>query len=363
MSLQDIKDQQVPVRLLKNMLERDRLPNGLLFWGPGGVGKHLAAVETAKAINCTGARADACDACLPCRKIMRANHPDVREIRPVRRARVIDVEAIEMLNEFAALGTFESERRVFIIVDADRMNTSAQNHFLKTLEEPPGSCLFILVSDFPRVLLPTIRSRCQQVRFGTLQPQTVADILVRERDLPSDVARAMAALSQGRVSRALELTDSEKRDVVLEVVRELRSSGNPVSLAKEFAKHLSRKREQLADMADVEIREALGEEATREDKERLKAEHMANVDARCRRDMMDYLYLFEAWYRDATVFALTGDPERILNRDQLTELEQAEIDQDKLERKVGAIEKARVYLERFLNEERVFRDMFFVLAD
>ncbi len=360
MSFDEIRDQAVPIRLLRNMLRRKRVPNGLLFWGAGGVGKRMAALTMTRALNCTESPDDACGTCLACRKITHGNHPDVRIVAPLRKARIIDVETIEGINEFAALRAFESEWRVFIILEAERMNLAAQNHFLKTLEEPPGKSLFMLVSEFPRTLLPTIRSRCQQIRFGTLQPKTVAEILVRDRDLPPDVAESIAGLSQGQMSRALDLVDSEKRAVVLDVARQLAQGMDPLALAGEFAQHLASQREEIAALIKGDVDESLLAEATREDKERLKAEEKARIDAASRRDIMEYLYLFETWYRDVSVYGLCGDLSRVLNRDQGAQLTAAPAAD--MSDKLAAIEKARIYLERFLNEERVFRDLFFALA-
>ena len=80
MSLAEIKDQDAPVRLLRNMLRRNRVPNGLLFWGPGGVGKRLTAMALARALNCAAGGDDACGTCLSCRKVTSGNHPDVKVV-------------------------------------------------------------------------------------------------------------------------------------------------------------------------------------------------------------------------------------------------------------------------------------------
>ncbi|HOZ47273.1 MAG TPA: DNA polymerase III subunit delta' [Candidatus Hydrogenedentes bacterium] len=360
MSFIAIRDQAVPIRLLRHMLERSRVPNGLLLWGPGGVGKRLTALEVAKAVNCAEGKNDACDRCLTCRKITSGNHPDVRMVAPVKRARVIDVETVETINEFAALRAFESAWRVFIILDAERMNLPAQNHFLKTLEEPAGRSLFILVTEFPRMLLPTIRSRCQQIRFGTLRPETVAELLIRERGLPRDQAEALAELSQGQMSRALDLVDSDKRAVVLEITQRLAEGGDPLSVAEEFSNHLTGLRDQITGAVKTTADIRAPEEITREDREQMKAEEQAVIDAWYRHDVMNYLYLFQTWYRDIAVYHATGETALVLNRDQLDRLRAAA--PIHLDEKVEAVGKARTYLERFINEERVFRDLFFALA-
>ena len=239
MSFDDIKDQAIPLRLLRNIVLRGRVPNGLLFWGPGGVGKMMAALEMAKAINCESGTGDACGTCLPCRKVAHGNHPDVKHITPSGKTCNIKVEAIDFVNDLATYRPFEARWRIILIQDADRMGVPAQNHFLKTLEEPPSNTLFILLTEFPRALLPTIRSRCQQLRFGTLRPDTVASLLMRERDVDPNAAAAIAAVSQGQMSRALDLVDTKKRTVMLDVTQRLESGEDPLALSEEFVQHKS----------------------------------------------------------------------------------------------------------------------------
>jgi len=359
MSLNDIRDQDVAVRLLRSVLERDRVPSGLMFWGGDGVGKRTTAMEFAKAINCLELPADACGKCISCRKVDHGNHPDLKIIAPVKKSRNIDVETIEGMNEMASLRAFEGRWRVFIILEADRMRPAAQNHFLKTLEEPPGRSIFILVTAHPRVLLPTIRSRCQMVRFRNLHPETVVELLQQHRDLTDDLARSVASLAQGQMSRAYDLVDSEKREIALSIPAQLAAGDDPSVLADEFAKALDAQRKQVE--AAV-MAEANNEgEMSREDRDRAKDELQAVADALARRDILEYLYLLETWYRDELVFAATGDGERVMNRDQLDRF-RGGTSRDPAA-KVEAIERARHYLDRFINEERVFRDLFFSLSE
>ena len=361
MSFRDIRDQHVPIRLLRNVLGRNRTPNGLLLWGPGGVGKRLTAMEFAKALNCVGRRenpanTDACDGCLSCRKVVSGNHPDVSILTPVKKSRVIDVDSVTSMNEMAALRAFESPWRVFIIQEADRMSISAQNHFLKTLEEPPGNSVFILLTEYPGLLLPTIRSRCQRLRFGALRPETVTELLMNSREVSEVTARAIAAVSQGQMSRALDLVDTDKRDVVLALVRDLAEGKDPVDLAEAFAKQLDARRSRI----EAALKAEVDDEVSREEREEQKKQQMALAEALIRRDIMDFLYLLETWCRDAFVCSVALDGAPILNRDHLDLLQRTP--PGDFDRKLAAIEKARVYLERFLNEERVFRDLFFALA-
>lgn len=359
MSFKEIRDQATPVRLLQNLIRRGRIPNGLLFWGAGGVGKRLAAVALAKAINCKVVEDDSCGECLSCRKIAHDNHTDVKIISPSGRSRNIGVDVIDFINDLAMYHAFEGDWRVIIVEDADRMREPAQNHFLKTLEEPPSNTLFILLTEYPGMLLPTIRSRCQQVRFRSLRPETVAELLMAQEGIDASRAEALAAISQGQMTRALDLVTSEKRDVVLDITRRLASGEDPLELSEEFSRHLTAQRDAIKASIKAEFDTPDAKEVSREDREALESEQIAFTESLIRREQMEYLYLLQTWYRDVLVFEATGDAARVMNRDQVAQFTgSAGADRDRL----GAIEKAWLYIERNLNIDRVFRDLFFTLA-
>lgn len=361
MSLAAIRDQEVATRLLGRLLQNRRTPNAMLFWGPSGVGKQTTALEFAKAVNCPESEADACDACLTCRRIANGNHPDVKAVAPSDKSREIKKSAVDEINELASLRPYESAWRIFLIQEADRMNAAAQNHFLKTLEEPPGQSLFVLISQSPRVLLPTIRSRCQAVRFRALMPETVADLLQSLRDLPADLAGSIASVAEGQMTRALDLVDSDRRDIVFAVLDRLADGEDPVALAEEFSKALSDRRKQIEAAVKADLSAADDLEITRENAEQLKKQQMARVDAEIRRDILEYLYLMQTWYRDELIYGAVGSVDQVWNRDRQARLE-AKCSSDPGS-KIAAIENARTYLDRYIPEDRVFRDLFFTLSE
>ncbi len=360
MTLGDIRDQEVPVRFLRSILHQDRVPNGLLFYGPSGVGKALTAMAFARTLMCPEHQDPSHPHSVASRKIDHGNHPDLHTVAPVKKSRIIDVEAIDGIIELASLRPMESAWRVFILHEAERMRGPAQNHLLKTLEEPLGRSVFILLTEYPQMLLPTIRSRCQRVRFGRLRPETVQEVLQRERDLPPEEALALAGLAQGQMTRALDLVDSDKRDIILDIVQRLQEGSDPLALSEEFAGYVASQRHALEAALKAAVEPEAAAERSKEDKEQIKAEQAAILDAQARRDIMELLYLLEMWYRDVLVYSATGDAELILNRDQKALLESS--GGSGLEDKLAAVEKARLYLERFITEERVFRDLFFALA-
>lgn len=361
MSLSRIRDQEFAIQLIRRLLSQDRFPHALLFWGPEGVGKLTTARELTKALYCKNRDGtDSCDVCTSCNKIEKGTHADVRYVTPVKKSRTISVETIEEMQELAALSPIEGDRRVFILQDADRLTPAAQHKFLKTLEEPPGRCIFILSTEYPGLLFATIRSRCQSIRFRILRTETVADILMSSRQMPHETAVSLAALAQGQITRALELADTENRTLALEIIKRIKQKADPLELAREFTQLLNDQRKIIETEIESELDSFEEEALSPDEKESLKEERMALIDAAYRRTLMQYLYLLETWYRDELVLQTSGDVSHILNIDQKDNLT------TQVSREPGlcikAIETARGYLERQMNEERVFRNLFFDLS-
>jgi DNA polymerase-3 subunit delta' len=207
MPFRDLAGHRRLLELTARAAVRGSLPPSLIFAGPEGVGKRRAAVALAQLFNCAspgdGAMPDACGTCAACRRIARGVHADVVIVEPGESGS-IKVDQARDAVERSAYRPFEGRRRVVIVDGADAMEASAQNALLKTLEEPPNASTFVLVTSRPDVLLPTVRSRCQHLRFGRLAPADVAAVLMREHGFAEPDAQAAALLADGSVGRALE---------------------------------------------------------------------------------------------------------------------------------------------------------------
>lgn len=204
MPFRDIAGHHHLLELIAGAASRGTLPPSLIFAGPDGVGKRMAATALAQAMNCLApAGTDSCGACASCKRIARGVHADVLVIVPGETGS-IKVDQVREAIERAAYRPFEGRRRVVIIDDADEILVEAQNALLKTLEEPPPASVFVLVTSRPDVLLPTVRSRCQRLRFGRLAPGEVATVLMQAHGYSETDAHAAASLSDGSVGRALE---------------------------------------------------------------------------------------------------------------------------------------------------------------
>jgi DNA polymerase-3 subunit delta' len=233
MPFRDITGHGQLLELIGRAAARRTLPPSLIFAGPEGVGKRMAAVALAQLVNCaeprTGEAPDACGECPSCKRIARGVHADVLVIEPGDTGS-IKVEQVRDAIERAGYRPFEGRRRVVIVDDAHEVLPEAQNALLKTLEEPPPASMFVLVTSRPDVLLPTVRSRCQRLRFGRLAPGDVAAVLVRDHEYSEADAHAAAAAADGSVGAALDGGTEdvvEARDAAARLLESLARSGDP----------------------------------------------------------------------------------------------------------------------------------------
>src|SRR5262245_38442898 len=143
MPFRDVIGHRRLIDLLSRAVSRGSLPPSLIFSGPAGVGKRLAAVATAQALNCPNRTStDSCGVCATCLRITRGVHPDVLLIEPGDTG-TIKIDQIRDIIDRAAYRPFEGVRRVVIVDDADALVPQAQNALLKTLEEPPPASVFV----------------------------------------------------------------------------------------------------------------------------------------------------------------------------------------------------------------------------
>ncbi|MBN2395296.1 MAG: DNA polymerase III subunit delta', partial [Candidatus Atribacteria bacterium] len=194
------------------MIKLDRIGHAYLFTGEEGIGKKLIAIAFSKAMNCThlSKDQDPCNHCLSCQKIESGLSPDFQIISPINDS--IKIDQIREIKKNIFLKPLENRKKIIIIDHADLMTIEASNSLLKILEEPPEFAVFILISAFPKALLPTILSRCYQMMFKPLEIEQQLDIITRNLpSLPIEQARNFMKIFFGSPRKAMDFFNDQDK--------------------------------------------------------------------------------------------------------------------------------------------------------
>ncbi|MGD9127532.1 MAG: DNA polymerase III subunit delta' [Planctomycetia bacterium] len=220
MTWHGIEGHDTTVERFRRALDRGRLASSFLFVGPAGIGKRTFALRLAQALLCDTndeAQLNPCGACASCKQVNAGTHPDVIRVEKPKDRAYIPIELLigdrdhrmqQGLCHEISLKPFKGGRKIAIIDDADLLNIEGANALLKTLEEPPPQSVLILIGTSPARQLPTIRSRCQTIRFEPLPSETVARLLVEQGVVSNDAEAApIAERAEGSLEMATELAD------------------------------------------------------------------------------------------------------------------------------------------------------------
>lgn len=355
MSWNDIIDQERVVAALQRAAARDRVGHAYLFHGPLGTGKRAAALEFAKVLECEHKEDEACGSCLACTKVRKLVHPDVQVMLPYpndvseedvatrlkllarepyaetdfkRRPSLEDpgessnkqaiytVDRMRELQRMLGYAPSEGRFKVTILADVDRMRTEAANAFLKLLEEPTPRTVLILTTHRPDKLLPTISSRCQQLRFKPLAPGAIQEALAAREDVPQDEAAMLAHMADGSYTRALELRNNEE-----------------LAAARELALAFFRRSYQM----DVDKMLDLASEIAGRGRERVKG----------------LLQLMLTWTRDLLLYRTTSDEQFLVNVDQRSAIRNfvENVPEARIEEMTGVLQDAISLVERNVHLE------------
>ncbi len=329
MSWDAIVGQKRAKSTVRSALRVGRIPHAWLFTGLEGVGKDAVAIEVARVLRCENPQEEgtaACDACRGCITAGALRNPNVRfvfalptgkgedsrgdspliklgdaELSTVQeqtaikgndpyhnvtipKAQQIKISSIREIRRDAIFAASEPGWRIVIISEADLMGEEAANAFLKTLEEPSPQTLLILTSSHRERLLPTILSRCQEIRFDQLNEDEIADALRARNGLDKTTAALTAKLAGGSFSRGLELASGDLNQTRHDVVTFLRAAlrRSPLALHGEV--------ERLTSKVD-----------------RSRAERT--------------LVLLAQWLRDVLTMRLTGSDRFVVNADQIPDIQ------------------------------------------
>jgi len=305
---------------LRRAVEQGNVNHAYMFAGPSGVGKFIVARTFAASILCS--KGD-CGACNVCRRVMEEKHPDVTVVRP--EGKNIRIETIRSIRMDAFKKPVESDHKIYIIKNAERMWEEGASTLLKVIEEPPDNVIFILVTTNVGGVLPTIRSRCQEIRFSNVPADELKAYLMEKKDISPERADLVARLTGGVLGRALDWCDEPwrltRRDDVIRCAQALRrvDLNQALVLARELYRDVRAPTDELS-VAYQDKKSMLtdgtldGATARRISKE---------LDDECKREQVkeeirgvkELFSTLAWWYRDILLYGQGARAALLINRD------------------------------------------------
>ncbi len=364
MSFKEIFCQDRAIDILQRAFASDRWAHAYIFAGPEGIGKFKAAREWARLLLCKkpvieNGIADGCGSCQSCKLLETDSNPDfahiykeLREFTEEGKGKAAPIDLpIDVIREFliAKVPTRPtiSQRKVFVVSEAERLNTSSQNCLLKVLEEPPEYCCIVLLCTRMEKLLPTTKSRCQTIRFGPIDESRIIEKL-KEKGLEDEPARYFARLSQGSLGEACQWAELELADANLyKAKKELINS----LLSYELAETLVLAQELLAESKKIAA------EWTNLD----KATSKADIN---RRAMKIIVRIIISALHDAMNLNVTRAKEPV-NFDQKEQIERlaARFGAEPAAEKISDCYRVLRWIESNVNEKLIFEQLLLSLAD
>ncbi len=237
---------------LKKSVQDNNVSHGYIFEGAKGIGKYNMAVLFAKALLCKKFNEEPCNECSSCIKINTMNHPDLHIISADDKN--IKREAIDELIGSINQKPYESDRKVYIINDSEDMTTQAANTFLKTLEEPAGNTIIILLTENSNLLLPTISSRCQTIRFKKIDNSTIINYIKNKFSLDDNTAKLIAYYSQGVLFNAEKIALNEndiikRRDEIIKIYDKVLM--NDKNIIFEYETYFEENKDKIDDITEI----------------------------------------------------------------------------------------------------------------
>lgn len=269
---------------LRQAAQARRLAHAYLIAGPPRGSGRVFAESLLKLVFCSGSEKP-CGVCDGCRRVEQRRHPDIAWIEPEKKSRIIGIEQIRDLNQRLSQTAFAGGWKAGVLLYADRMEDPSANAFLKTLEEPPGQCLLLLVTEQPQGILPTIVSRCQRVGLG--EAGTAPEASWR--------AGLLRLLREGKTETTLD---------------RLALAGELKGLLDAIKKQLTEAEERDAGISAEDEEEDQVEE-DEDDDEVSRDVVLARVEAKLRKERSDVMKTILLWHRDLLACRM-GAPDEAL---------------------------------------------------
>ena len=312
---QDILGNDMVKDHFKKAIEGHKVSHAYILTGEAGMGRKSIANAFAMTLLCEKGGSEPCMVCHSCKQVLGGNHPDLIYVTHEKPASIGVDDLREQINDTIMIRPYTSYYKIYIVDEAEKMTVQAQNALLKTIEEPPSYAVILLITTNQEAFLPTILSRCIQLKLKPLKDFTVKSYLTEHLHVPDKEAEVCAAFARGNLGKAIHLSSSDEfKELYQKVMSVIKSVG------------------------DMDITMLL--DCIREIKDQ-------------KFEMNDMLDLMQLWFRDVLMFKVTKDMNLLIFRDEYKAINEMgqKYDYAGLEEILNAIDLARTRLEANVNME------------
>lgn len=311
----------------QNAVQTGKISHAYILSGEAGMGRKSLAHAFALSLLCEKSTTDPCMQCHACRQVLSGNHPDLIHVTHEKPASIGVDDIREQINDTIMVRPYSSYYKIYIVDEAEKMTVQAQNALLKTIEEPPSYAVILLLTTNQDIFLPTILSRCVQLKLKPLRDSVVKEYLVQSLKVEESRADIYTAFARGNLGKAIHLAQAEDFKLMYEEVLHL-----------------------LKHVKDADISELL------DDIRRLKEDNL---------DIYECLDFMQMWYRDVLMYKTTKDINLLIFKDEFSTIKSMGTlsGYDGLDTILKAIDKARIRLDANVNMELAMELMLLTMKE
>lgn len=252
MGYEEVIGQDKIKKYLMDITKGDSISHGYIFEGPKGTGKLKLAEIFARTILCMERDDFSCEKCSSCIKAKAASHPDIHVMDYSENS--IKRQDVDEIQEIVYVKPYESKKKIIILNEAHKMTDQAANTFLKTLEEPPVDTVIILTTVNSSLIIPTIVSRCQIIKFDRISDCEVKKILMDKYSVDDQKAALITGYSKGIVQRAVNILQErvnilQLREEIVDMIDNLLKNGK--SEVFEYEKYFDKHKDDIDDILEI----------------------------------------------------------------------------------------------------------------
>ena len=312
---------------LRKAIEYHKISHAYILSGEEGMGKKTLADAFAMTLLCERSDKEPCMQCHACKQMMSGNHPDVFRVTHEKPGSIGVDDIRTQINDTIYIKPYSSSYKIYLVDEAEKMTPQAQNALLKTIEEPPAYAVILLMTTNQELFLPTILSRCIQLKLRPLKDTQVSDYLKETMGVPEEKADVFAAFARGNLGKAIHLASSEEFGLLYRQILNL-----------------------LKNLKEMDISMLL------DSIKKLQEDQL---------DLHECLDFMQLWYRDILMFKVTKDINTLIFKEEYAKVSSLcqKSSYEGLELILNAIEKAKTRLDANVNADLALELMLLTMKE